>query len=116
FLENKSNVVRSGPEWLFDIDTQTKSLNYEPVVARNQSNGIAGTKACKNASKARVETLLGKDYILLPFLTKDPPFSSSSKDSPDAEFKPSREEEKKDVEHLENEDSEVPNTEELRVN
>ncbi|GJY69122.1 putative ribonuclease H-like domain-containing protein [Tanacetum coccineum] len=66
--------------------------------------------------KARVETVPGKDYILLPFLTQDPPFSSSLKDSPDAGFKPSGEEEKKDVEHLENEDSEVPSTEEPRVN
>ncbi|GKG34121.1 hypothetical protein Tco_0434280, partial [Tanacetum coccineum] len=49
-------------------------------------------------------------------LTQDPPFFSSSKDSPDARFKPSREEEKKDVKDLGNEDSEVPSTEELRVN
>ncbi|GJW48469.1 putative ribonuclease H-like domain-containing protein [Tanacetum coccineum] len=47
--------------------------------------------------KARVETVHGKDYILLPLWTQDPPFSSSPKDSPDARFKPSGEEEKKDV-------------------
>ncbi|GKB03792.1 putative ribonuclease H-like domain-containing protein [Tanacetum coccineum] len=46
----------------------------------------------------------------------DPPFSSSSKDSPDAGFKPSGEEEKKDAEDPRNEDSEVPSTEEPRVN
>ncbi|GJS72126.1 ribonuclease H-like domain-containing protein, partial [Tanacetum coccineum] len=46
----------------------------------------------------------------------DPPFSSSSKDSPDAEFKPSGEEEKKDAEDLRNEDSEILITEEPRVN
>ncbi|GKB04722.1 putative ribonuclease H-like domain-containing protein [Tanacetum coccineum] len=39
-----------------------------------------------------------------------------SKDSPDAGFKPSKEEEKKDAEDLENADSEVPNTEKPRVN
>ncbi|GKA27180.1 putative ribonuclease H-like domain-containing protein [Tanacetum coccineum] len=91
-------------------------MNYEPVVAGNQSNGIVGTKACENAGKDRVETIPVKDYILLPFLTQDPPFSSSLKDSPDAGFKPPGEEEKKDGEHLENEDSEVPNTEDPRVN
>ncbi|GJU74809.1 putative ribonuclease H-like domain-containing protein [Tanacetum coccineum] len=101
----KGNLVRGLPLNLFEINqtfsllvrresnteplTQTKSMNYEPVVAGNQSNGIADTKACENAV---------------------------SKDSPDAGFKPSREEEKKDAEHLENEDSEVPNTEEPRVN
>ncbi|GKF95016.1 hypothetical protein Tco_0284716, partial [Tanacetum coccineum] len=89
----------------FDIDALTKSMNDEPVVAGNQSNGSAGTKACDdNASKASVETIPGKDYILLPLWTQDPPFSSSLKDSPDAGFKLSGEEEKKDVEHLENED------------
>ncbi|GJY94922.1 hypothetical protein Tco_0511283 [Tanacetum coccineum] len=116
FLENKSNIVGSGPEWIFDIDTLTKSMNYESVVTGNQSNDLAGTKACENAGKAIVETIPGKDYILLPILTQDLPFSSSSKDSPDAGFKPSGEEEKKDAKHLENKDSEVPNIKEPRVN
>ncbi|GKF68890.1 hypothetical protein Tco_0198569, partial [Tanacetum coccineum] len=39
-----------------------------------------------------------------------------SKDSPDAGFKPSGEEENKDAEDQEDEDSKVPNTEEPRVN
>ncbi|GJV18538.1 putative ribonuclease H-like domain-containing protein [Tanacetum coccineum] len=38
FLENKPNVAGSGPEWLFDIDTLTKFMNYKPVVTGNQSN------------------------------------------------------------------------------
>ncbi|GKB14470.1 retrovirus-related pol polyprotein from transposon TNT 1-94, partial [Tanacetum coccineum] len=100
---------------LFDIDTLTKSMNYKPVITGNQSNGSAGTKACDNTGKATVETLPAKDYILLPLWTQDPPFSSSLKDSPDAGFKPSWEEEKKDVKHPENKDSEVLNTEEPRV-
>ncbi|GKA99109.1 putative ribonuclease H-like domain-containing protein, partial [Tanacetum coccineum] len=116
FLENKPNVAGSGPEWLFDIDTLTKSMNYKPIIAGNQTNGSPGTKACDNAGKARVEIIPGKDYILLPFLTQDPIFSSSSKDSSDVVFKPSGEEEKKDAEAPENEDSEVLNTEDLRVN
>ncbi|GKA88720.1 hypothetical protein Tco_0810484 [Tanacetum coccineum] len=40
----------------------------------------------------------------------------NSKDSPDAGFKPSREEEKKDAEDPGNEDSKVTSTEEPRVN
>ncbi|GKE13175.1 hypothetical protein Tco_1416726 [Tanacetum coccineum] len=39
-----------------------------------------------------------------------------SKDSPDAGFKPSEEEEKKDAKDLGNEDSEVPSIEDRRVN
>ncbi|GKA06659.1 ribonuclease H-like domain-containing protein [Tanacetum coccineum] len=116
FSKATPNITGSGPNWLFDIDALTKSMNYEPVVAGNQSNGSAGTKACYDAGKARMETVPGKDYILLPFLTQDPSFSSSSKDSLDAGFKPSMKEEKKDAKDPENEDSEVPNTEEPRVN
>ncbi|GKF60735.1 retrovirus-related pol polyprotein from transposon TNT 1-94, partial [Tanacetum coccineum] len=104
FSEDTPNIAGSGPKWLFDINALTKSINYEPVVAGNQSNGNAGTKTCNEASKARVETVPDKDYILLPLWTQNSPFSSISKDSSDAGFKPSGEEEKKDVEHPENED------------
>ncbi|GKF57400.1 hypothetical protein Tco_0170937 [Tanacetum coccineum] len=100
----------------------TKSKNYKPIVAGNQSNSNAGTKACDDAGKARVETVHGKDYILLPLCTQDPPFSSSPKDSPNAGFKPSGDEEKKDAKDLGNEsgnlpegkDSEVPSIADVR--
>nr|GEY04661.1 retrotransposon protein, putative, unclassified [Tanacetum cinerariifolium] len=44
-------ITRRGsqPNWLFDIDALTKSMNYKPVVTGNQSNGNAGTKACDDA-------------------------------------------------------------------
>nr|GEW38152.1 hypothetical protein [Tanacetum cinerariifolium] len=106
----------SGPNWLFDIDVLTKSMSYKPVVVGIESNGSAGTKACDNIGKTRVETVPDKDYILLPLWTKDPPFSFSTKDSPGAGYKPSKEEEKKDTEDLGNEDSEAPIIEEPRVN
>ncbi|GKF20996.1 hypothetical protein Tco_0069634, partial [Tanacetum coccineum] len=96
FSENTPNIIRSGPNWLFDTDALTKSINYKPAVVGNQSNGNAETKACNDAD---------------------------SKSSPDAGFKPSGEEEKKDAEDPGNEsgnptegkDSEVPSTEEPRV-
>ncbi|GKB93853.1 putative ribonuclease H-like domain-containing protein [Tanacetum coccineum] len=77
----------------FNIHALTKSMNYKPVVAGNQSNGNAGTKACDDAGKARMETVLGKDYILLLMWPADPLFSQNSKSSPDAGFKPSRDDE-----------------------
>ncbi|GKD50298.1 hypothetical protein Tco_1279274, partial [Tanacetum coccineum] len=61
----------------------------------NQSNGNADTKACDDAGKARMETVPGKDYILLPLWPADPPFSQSTKSSPDARFKPLGDDEKK---------------------
>ncbi|GKG57494.1 hypothetical protein Tco_0584920, partial [Tanacetum coccineum] len=91
------NIAGSGPNWLFDIDALTKSMNYKPVVAGNQTNGNADTKTCDDAGKARMETILDKDYILLPIWPADSLFSQDSKSSPDAGFKPLREEEKKDA-------------------
>nr|GEV28300.1 hypothetical protein [Tanacetum cinerariifolium] len=38
FLENKSNLAGSGPTWLFDIDSLTRTMNYQPVIAGNQTN------------------------------------------------------------------------------
>nr|GEU47129.1 hypothetical protein [Tanacetum cinerariifolium] len=35
------NVAGSGPTWLFDIDTLTKSMSYQPVIADNQPNSSA---------------------------------------------------------------------------
>ncbi|GKA30408.1 ribonuclease H-like domain-containing protein [Tanacetum coccineum] len=120
FSENTSNVAGSGPNWLFDIDALTNSMNYKPVVIGNQSNGNSGTKACDNAGKSRIETVPGKDYILLPMWPANPLFSQNLKDFSDAGFKPLGEEEKIDTEDPGNEnaasgkDSEVPSTEELR--
>ncbi|GJX38627.1 putative ribonuclease H-like domain-containing protein [Tanacetum coccineum] len=92
---NTIDHLGSGPNWLFDIDALTNSMNYKPVAAGNQSNGNA-----------------------------DPPFSSSSKDSLDTGFEPSGEEKKKDAEDPRNEsgnptegkDIEVPSTEEPIIN
>ncbi|GJR81385.1 ribonuclease H-like domain-containing protein [Tanacetum coccineum] len=75
-----------------------ENLHVLFIVAGNQSNGNAGTKAYNDAGKARMETVPDKDYILLPMWHADLLFSQDSKSSPDAGFKPSGEEEKKDVE------------------
>nr|GEX78050.1 ribonuclease H-like domain-containing protein [Tanacetum cinerariifolium] len=66
FLENKPNVVGIGPKWLFDIDTLTKSMNYQPVVAGNQPNDNAGIKENLVASKVGKETVSAQQYLLLP--------------------------------------------------
>ncbi|GKA58414.1 putative ribonuclease H-like domain-containing protein [Tanacetum coccineum] len=83
FSESTPNVVGSGPDWLFDIDALTRTMNYEPIVAGTQSNGFAGTKASDNAGQARKETEPVKDYILLPLWTADPPYSQDPKSSHD---------------------------------
>ncbi|GKA24574.1 ribonuclease H-like domain-containing protein, partial [Tanacetum coccineum] len=64
FSENTPNVAKSGPDWLFDIYAQTRTMNYEPIVVGTHPNGFAGTKASDNACQARKETEPVKDYIL----------------------------------------------------
>ncbi|GJR65307.1 putative ribonuclease H-like domain-containing protein [Tanacetum coccineum] len=75
FSENIPNVVGSGPDWLFDIDALTRTMNYKPIVAGTQSNSFAGTKASDNACQASKETEPIKNYILLPLWPADPSFS-----------------------------------------
>nr|GEW47735.1 hypothetical protein [Tanacetum cinerariifolium] len=38
----KNGQEGSGPTWLFDIDTFTKTMNYQPITAGNQSNLSTG--------------------------------------------------------------------------
>nr|GEU40294.1 ribonuclease H-like domain-containing protein [Tanacetum cinerariifolium] len=52
FMENQPNVAGSGPTWLFDIDTLTQSMNYQPVVAGKQPNSSADIQEHFDADKA----------------------------------------------------------------
>nr|GEV41332.1 hypothetical protein [Tanacetum cinerariifolium] len=72
FLENQPNVAGSEPKWLFDIDTLTQSMNYQPVVAENQPNPSACIQ--DDAGKVRKKTNSTQQYVLLPF------WSTGSKD------------------------------------
>ncbi|GJR78371.1 putative ribonuclease H-like domain-containing protein [Tanacetum coccineum] len=115
FSEETPNIARNRPNWLFDIDALTISMNYKPVDAGNQTNGNTSTKENIDAGQAGKKIVPDQEYILLPLLTSVPSLSKSLKDSSNAGFKPSGEEEKIDSEHLENKDSKVPNIKELRV-
>ncbi|GJX77012.1 putative ribonuclease H-like domain-containing protein [Tanacetum coccineum] len=68
FSESTPNIVGSGPDWLFDIDALTRSMNYEPIVA---------------------------NYIFLPLWTADPLFSQNPKSSHNDRSKPSSDNGKK---------------------
>nr|GEU72256.1 ribonuclease H-like domain-containing protein [Tanacetum cinerariifolium] len=64
FLENKSNVAGTGPTWLFDIDSLTRTMNYQPVTAGNQSNPSAGFQEEFDAGKIGEEA--NQKYMLFP--------------------------------------------------
>nr|GEX34763.1 uncharacterized mitochondrial protein AtMg00810-like [Tanacetum cinerariifolium] len=65
---------------MFNIDTLTMSMNYQPVFAGNQTNGNAGTKANIDAGQAEKNIVFGPQYVLLPLLTFDSQGPKSSED------------------------------------
>nr|GEU36045.1 ribonuclease H-like domain-containing protein [Tanacetum cinerariifolium] len=65
FLKNKLIKKGAGPNWLFDIDTLTNSMNYVPiVVAGTSSTNISSTKDV--ASQAVKKYMSSSRYIALP--------------------------------------------------
>ncbi|GJY44297.1 putative ribonuclease H-like domain-containing protein [Tanacetum coccineum] len=71
FLENKPNVAGSGPDWLFDIDLLTNSMNYKLVTTGNHINKNVGIKN-------NVDTVPTQQYILLPLLYDSPQSSEDA--------------------------------------
>ncbi|GJT08163.1 retrovirus-related pol polyprotein from transposon TNT 1-94 [Tanacetum coccineum] len=75
FLENKPNVAGKGPNWLFDLDYLTDSMNYQPVRSENQANKHAGPKEANHnagtqdnidAENSEMEAESAQDYFVLP--------------------------------------------------
>nr|GEZ92390.1 ribonuclease H-like domain-containing protein [Tanacetum cinerariifolium] len=65
FLKNKFIEKGAGPNWLFDIDTLTNSMNYVlVVVAGTSSTNISGTQDV--ASQAVKKDVSSLRYIALP--------------------------------------------------
>nr|GEV99265.1 putative ribonuclease H-like domain-containing protein [Tanacetum cinerariifolium] len=52
----------SGPTWLFDIDSLTRTMNYQPVTAGNQTNSSACFQDKFDAEKAKEE--INQQYVL----------------------------------------------------
>ncbi|GKE64502.1 ribonuclease H-like domain-containing protein, partial [Tanacetum coccineum] len=65
FLENKPIEKGVGPNWLFDIDTLTHSMNYVPVVVAGTSfTNISCTK--EDANQTVKENASSLRFIALP--------------------------------------------------
>nr|GEY59142.1 putative ribonuclease H-like domain-containing protein [Tanacetum cinerariifolium] len=64
FLKKKPNVAGSGPTWLFNIDSLTRTMNYQPATAGNQTNPSAGFQDKFDAEKAGEE--INQQYVLFP--------------------------------------------------
>ncbi|GKE68933.1 ribonuclease H-like domain-containing protein [Tanacetum coccineum] len=98
FLEDKHVIAGDGPNWLFDIDVLTKSMNYVPVVAGTNSNDFVGTEESIGAGHSRKETGFSQDYILMPLWKDGSLFDSSLKNASNDEPQPSSDAGNKDDE------------------
>ncbi|GJV40705.1 hypothetical protein Tco_1419145 [Tanacetum coccineum] len=66
FLEDQPNVAGTGPNWMFDLDFLTNSMNYIPVSVENQVNVDAGTQDSYVAGSSGKDKEPTQEYILLP--------------------------------------------------
>nr|GFB33440.1 ribonuclease H-like domain-containing protein [Tanacetum cinerariifolium] len=83
FLENKAIKKGTSPNWLFDIDSLTNSMNYVPVVvASTNSTNFSGTKdAASQDVKKDVSSLR---YIGLPNWFHEAHLESSTSNAQEA--------------------------------
>nr|GEY27887.1 ribonuclease H-like domain, reverse transcriptase, RNA-dependent DNA polymerase [Tanacetum cinerariifolium] len=51
FSGNTPNIVGSRPDWLFDIDALTRTMNYKPIVVNPKSSHDDGFKPLSNDGK-----------------------------------------------------------------
>nr|GEW75064.1 putative ribonuclease H-like domain-containing protein [Tanacetum cinerariifolium] len=80
FLENKAIEKGACPNWLFDIDSLTKSMNYVPVVVAGIITNFLGTKdAASQEVKKDVSSLR---YIAVPNWVHDTLLETSSMETP----------------------------------
>nr|GEV26376.1 ribonuclease H-like domain-containing protein [Tanacetum cinerariifolium] len=68
FSENTPNMVGSGPDWLFDIDALTRTMNYKPIVAGTQSNNYADVKSTNRTRRPQPRNNPNSDKV--PFKSK----------------------------------------------
>ncbi|GJV40141.1 hypothetical protein Tco_1418581 [Tanacetum coccineum] len=60
------STSRTGPNWMFDLDFLTNSMNYIPVSVENQVNVDAGTQDSYVAGSSGKDKGPTQEYILLP--------------------------------------------------
>nr|GEU85187.1 hypothetical protein [Tanacetum cinerariifolium] len=83
FLENKLIEKGAGPNWLFNIDTLTNSMNYVPVVvAGTTSTNFLGTKDAASQDVKKDVSFLR--YIALPNWFHEAHLESSTSNAQDA--------------------------------
>ncbi|GJS55016.1 putative ribonuclease H-like domain-containing protein [Tanacetum coccineum] len=111
FLENKPNVAGKGPNWVFDLDYLTDSMNYHPVTTENKANKTAcpkeanhsaGTQDNIDAGNSKMEAEPAQEYFVLPLWSYTSIVKSSEAknrdEKPNGDTDPKTNEEPKDQE------------------
>nr|GFC00738.1 hypothetical protein [Tanacetum cinerariifolium] len=91
FLEKKGIEQGAGPNWLFDIDPQTKSINYVPVDAGTNSTNLsdaANQEVKKDESSLRYIVLPNWAHDALLESTSSKPYEQSSTQVPEGSGNP----------------------------
>ncbi|GJR18022.1 putative ribonuclease H-like domain-containing protein, partial [Tanacetum coccineum] len=65
FLEDQPNVAGTGPDWMFDLDFLTNTMNYIHVSVENQVNVDACTQDSYVAGSSGYDNEPTQEYILL---------------------------------------------------
>ncbi|GJW55656.1 retrovirus-related pol polyprotein from transposon TNT 1-94 [Tanacetum coccineum] len=65
FLKDQPNMAGSVPNWMFDLDFLTNTINYIPVSVKNQVNMDAGTQEHYVAGSSEKDKEPTQEYILL---------------------------------------------------
>nr|GEW69562.1 putative ribonuclease H-like domain-containing protein [Tanacetum cinerariifolium] len=82
-------LTRKGYAWMFDLDYQTNSMNYEPVLVENQANKSAGPKEANHSAGSQAndaqsanseEIDLYEEHFVLPIWSAYSTTVKSSRD------------------------------------
>ncbi|GJW18237.1 retrovirus-related pol polyprotein from transposon TNT 1-94 [Tanacetum coccineum] len=98
---NQVNAVKASTCWIWKLKTKVidhvSKHNSASTIQKRYKKHVNDAYGVKQAI---METVPGKDYILLPLWPADPPFFQSLKSFPDAGFKPLGDDEKKVTKEL----------------
>ncbi|GJU32183.1 ribonuclease H-like domain-containing protein [Tanacetum coccineum] len=65
FLEDQPNVAGTSPDWMFDLDFLTNTMNYIPLSVENQVHVDTGTQDSYVAGSSGKDKESTQEYILL---------------------------------------------------
>lgn len=89
FLENRTNIAGSGPEWLFDLETLSNTMNYVPITSGTRDNDLEGSEEFIDEDEPCKDDEDDKDQIVMPLWdfvdnNEDSPSSKNSEKEGDA--------------------------------